>query len=172
MEKQTKRKFNIVDVVVLVILLAAIAFFAYKLLNAPKDTGDAAVRMGTASFTVEVDGVRKELYDSIAAEIPCQMMAGTKMVNGRILSVSSEPCTVAMVEASSSTTNSTSNRYVIPAEGEEYVNLFLECEAEIEIDSPNNASMSQEIRLGRYYFVKSKMIELVGTVTRLELSEG
>ena len=53
MNESKKRKFNIVDIIVLLILLAAVVFFAIKVLKPKdgadkKDTPETGKKMGTA----------------------------------------------------------------------------------------------------------------------------
>ena len=83
MEKK-KRRLNIVDIVVIVVILAAAAFFGWKLTHRGGDSG-AQARPGTIRFVIEVDGLRKDMYDATAALMPCQMAASGSLVDGYIL---------------------------------------------------------------------------------------
>lgn len=168
MEKQKKRKFNIVDLAVLVILLAAVVFFAYRLLNS--DSEDADARMGTARFVVEVDGIRESFYEEVTKELPCQMIASSKLVDAYVVSAESEPCQVAYTQAANPV-NGTETQYVVPDASIPYVNAFFTVEAPVDLNSPVNTSLSQELRLGRIYYIKGRTIELTGTIVELELGE-
>lgn len=169
MNEPKKRKFNIIDLLVLLILLAAVVFFAIKVLkpDAGNDTNSAAdPNIATAHFTVEVDGMRKEMYDAIASQIPAQMMASGKLTDGRILSVRCEECKVAYLEASNPI-NAASTGFVVPNDDAEYVNAFFVCDAPVDLVNENHYSVSQEIRMGRLYYVKTTMFEVAGTVIEL-----
>lgn len=172
MNESKKRKFNIVDIVVLLILLAAVVFFAIKVLkpDAASGTTDATVsekRTGTAYFTVEVDGLRKDMYDALASQLPQQMLANGKLTEGGIIhSATSEECKIAYLEVANPI-NTTLSTYIIPNEDAEYVNAFFVCQAPIDLVNYNHWSISQDIRVGRQYYLKTPMIELTGTVIDL-----
>ena len=171
MNEAKKRKFNIVDIIVLLILLAAVVFFAIKVLKPEAAQGvvDAVApekKLGTAYFTLEVDGMRKEMYDAVAAQLPQQMLANGKLTDGIIHSVTCEPCEVAYVEAANPI-NAALTTYVIPGEDVEFVNAFFVCQAPIDLVNYNHYSVSQDIRIGRQYYLKTPMTELTGTVIEL-----
>ena len=168
MEKQKKRRFNIVDLVVLVILLAAVVFFACRLLKPGSE--DTGARMGTARFVVEVDGVRESFFAELEKQIPCQLIASSKLVDAYIVSVASEPCEVAYTEASNPS-NTAETCYIVPDADVSYVNAFFTIEAPVDLNSPTNTSLSQELRLGRIYYIKGRTVELAGTIVELELGE-
>lgn len=171
MNEAKKRKFNIIDIIVLLILLAAVVFFAIKVLkpDAAQGVVDSIApekKMGTAYFTVEVDGMRKEMYESVASQLPEQMLANGKLTDGVILSASCEECEVACVEAANPI-NAAVTSYVIPPEDAEFVNAFFVCQAPIDLVNYNHYSVSQDIRIGRQYYLKTPMTELTGTVIEL-----
>lgn len=174
MNEPKKRKFNIIDILVLLILLAAVVFFAIKVLK-PDATGDITNSVternfATAHFTVEVDGMRKEMYDAIASQLPAQMMASGKLTDGNILSVRCEECKVAYLEASNPI-NAASTGFVVPNDDAEYVNAFFVCDAPVDLVNENHYSVSQEIRMGRLYYVKTPMFEVAGTIIELTVDE-
>lgn len=173
MNEPKKRKFNIIDVIVLAILLVAVVFFAIKVLkpDAAQGVVDAVApekRTGTAYFTVEVDGMRKEMYDSLTSQLPQQMLANGKLTDGVIRSATCEECTVTIVEAANPI-NAAVTSYVIPPEDAEFVNAFFVCQAPIDLVNYNHWSISQDIRIGRQYYLKTPMMELTGTVIELSV---
>ena len=93
MEEKRRRRLNIVDIVVILVILAVAVFFGWKLTHRSSGSG-AAVRPGTIRFVVEVDGLRKDLYEETAALVPCQMAASGSLVDGYILETWGNPCTV------------------------------------------------------------------------------
>lgn len=169
MEEKRKRRLNIVDLVVIVILLAVIAFLGWKVVNRSKD-GGSSVRMGKVTFVVEVDGLRADLYEGTAALVPCQMAASGAMVDGYIRESWCVPCTVERIRAKSPV-NSSLEQEILPEEGVDYVNAYYRCEAAIDLNDKLNLTGNQEIRLGRSYYLKSIDIELSGTIISMEKSE-
>ena len=68
MEQKAKRigKFNIIDVIAIVLILAALAFVGWKLLG-PDDTAGAPRNMTKVTYVVKVEGVPAELYEKFLA---------------------------------------------------------------------------------------------------------
>ena len=168
MEKK-KRRLNIVDIVVIAVILAAAVFFGWKMTHRG---GDAPVaRRGTIRFVVEVDGLRRDLYDGTAALVPCQMAASGSLVDGYILETWANPVTVISIKAKSPV-NSSLEQELEPEEGLEYVNAYYLCEASVDLNDKLNMTGNQEIRLGRSYYLKSVDIEFSGTIISMEKLEG
>ena len=169
MEEKRKGRLNIVDIVVIVIILAAAVFFGWKLTHRGSDA--PAVRKGTIRFVVEVDGLRKDLYDATAALVPCQMAASGSLVDGYILETWGNPCTVTHIKAKSPV-NASLEQELLPEEGVDYVNAYYLCECAVDLNDKLNLTGNQEIRLGRSYYLKSVDIELSGTIISMEKLEG
>ncbi len=168
MEKK-KRRLNIVDIVVILVILAAAVFFGWKLTHRG---GDApAARRGTIRFVVEVDGLRRDLYDGTAALVPCQMAASGSLVDGYILETWANPVTVLSIKAKSPV-NASLEQELEPEAGVEYVNAYYLCEAAVDLNDKLNLTGNQEIRLGRSYYLKSVDIEFSGTIISMEKIEG
>lgn len=169
MEKKRSWKFNIIDAVVILLVLAALAFLAMKILN-PSSKNEPE-RPGVMEYVVEVTGLQKSVYDSIAAMIPCQMAASGKWVDGSyIQSVEYKPCAVETFEAANPV-NAHLTPTVIPGEEEEYVTAYFHCSAEVDLNNLFNVVGTQEVRVGRSHFVKSVDFELVGTILSIEKYE-
>ena len=169
MEKKRSWKFNIIDAVVILLVLAALAFLAMKLLGS--SDGKTAEKPGVLEYVVEVKGLQKSVYDNIAAMIPCQMAASGKWVEGSYIeSVDCEPCLVEDMEATNPV-NGHLKPTVLPGDGEEYVNAFFYCKAEVDLNNLFNVVGTQEVRVGRSHFVKSVDFELVGTILSIKKYE-
>ena len=169
MEEKRKGRLNIVDIVVIVIILAAAVVFGWKLTHRGSDA--PAVRKGTIRFVVEVDGLRKDLYDATAALVPCQMAASGSLVDGYILETWGNPCTVTHIKAKSPV-NASLEQELLPEDGVDYVNAYYLCECAVDLNDKLNLTGNQEIRLGRSYYLKSVDIELSGTIISMEKLEG
>lgn len=166
MENNKKKfKFNIIDAVVILVILAVAAFFVLKFV----DFGDGAfISVGSSDqvvYVVEVDAMKKDVYESIAAELPTQMIANGAYTDGYIVSAECEPCAVESIEFQD--TGNQSVRYHISPE-DEYVTARFTCEAGLLNGTLLNNVGSQEVRVGRPHYVKGKNIEVVGTIVSLE----
>ena len=166
-----KWKLNIVDIVVILLIVAVAAFFGAKFLRSSNVVPSAGAKTGTITYVVEVSGMTKELYEEVAACIPCPMAASGEWVGGEILEVRGEPCNVKWIE-SSSPVNVNQTQWVEADPAQEYVTAYFTCQAKIDLNSLLNMVGTQEIRLGRHHYVKSVDIELIGTIVSLEKSEG
>ena len=168
MEKK-KRRLNIVDIVVIVVILLAAAFFAWKMAHRGDDANEPTLP-GTIRFVVEVDALRKDMYDATAVMLPCQMAASGKLVDGFILESWASPVQLISVKAKSPV-NASKEVELIPEEGVEYVNAYFLCECDVDLNSKLNLTGTQELRIGRSYYVKSIDFEFNGTIISLEKFE-
>ena len=150
MEQQPKRvgKFNIVDVIA-VILIAAVALFAAWKLLGPDDSVSAERAMTDVTFVVRAEGVPAELYDNCREHLPSPLMASGALVGGEIVDVDQEPY------------------YVLSASGDwiedtTHTTLLFT----VETTTPTAEVMTtqvgeQEVRIGKTdYILKSEFIEL------------
>jgi hypothetical protein len=169
MEEKKKRRWNIVDVVVIVVVVLVGAFFAWKTTRKTIVTMPVN-NMGTIRFVIEVDGLRKDMYDRTAAMLPCQMAASGKLVEGFILESWANPVTLVTMK-SKSPVNASMEETLEPEEGVEYVNAYYVCEAAVDLNDNLNLTGTQEIRLGRSYYLKSVDFEYSGTIISLEKFE-
>ena len=168
MEKK-KRRLNIVDIVVIVVILAAAVFFGWKLTHRGGDSG-AQARPGTIRFVIEVDGLRKDMYDATEVMLPCQMAASGSLVDGYILESWANPVKLLSMKAKSPV-NASMEETLEAEEGVEYVNAYFLCECGIDLNNLLNITGTQEIRLGRSYYLKSVDFEYSGTIISVEKIE-
>lgn len=76
MEEKAKRigKFNIVDIIAVILIVAVVAFVGWKLLSRGSvEAGETA--MTNVTYTVKVEGVPAELYETCQAHLPSPLMA-------------------------------------------------------------------------------------------------
>ena len=166
MKKERTWKFNIVDVVVILVIIAAGAFFAWKFLQARPQNN---ATMGVIRYEVEVPGMTRDLYEEVASFIPCQMAASGEWVDGYIVSVSWEPCEVEYIEVSSPV-NSNEKQWVKADPNTEYVTGVFQCEAKVDLAGMFNMVGTQEIRVGRNHYIKGVDIELIGSIRKMSKS--
>jgi len=146
--EQKKWKFNVIDVIAVVLIVAMAAFVGYKLLGNRGGTESGEVAMVDLHYTVKCEGVDRELYDSCKAHLPSQLMASGELYNGQINDVTMEPY------------------YVLDANGEwvedrDHVNLIFTVDASIPKTAVRtNEIAKQEVRIGKAdYILKSEYIE-------------
>ena len=152
MEQKAKRvgKFNVIDIIAVVLILAVLVFAGMKLMS--RGSGEAAAApMTKVTYTVKVEGVPAELYENCQAHLPSPLMASGALVGGQIEAVEMRPY------------------YVLGPDGEwiedpEHVTLLFTATTE----TPSGAVMTtkvgdQEVRIGKTdYILKSEYIEFSG----------
>ena len=156
---EKKRKFNIIDVIVLVILVAALAFAGYKLLNRGSgELGDAdALSAPNVRFTVLCDDVDATMADNILASLASEPMeiGGTTVSMTRLYN-SNKLVDAQIVE------------WTVEdgTDGTKDVRLTVEANATA---TPGAYSVvTQEIRIGKDYIVKTVGVEITGQILSLE----
>ena len=152
MEQKAKKigKFNIIDMIAVILILAVVVFAGIKLTNrGGGESGEAT--MTKVTYTVKVEGVPSELYETCQAHLPSPLMASGALVGGQIESVEKTPY------------------YVLGPDGEwvedpEHVTLYFTATTE----TPSGEVMTtkvgdQEVRIGKKdYILKSEYIEFQG----------
>lgn len=149
MEQQAKRfgRFNIVDIIAVILIVAVLAFGGWKLAN--RGGGDGGeTPMVHVTYTVKCEGVPRELYETSKALLPSPLMAAGALVGGQIDAVEMEPF------------------YILAGDGtwvEDRDNVTLLFTASIDIpDGPVMTTKvgDQEVRVGKTdYILKSEYIE-------------
>ena len=156
---EKKRKFNIIDVIVIVILLAALAFAGYKLLNrGGEELGDAdALSAPNIRFTVLCDDIDATMADNILSSLASEPMeiGGSKVEMTRLYN--SNKLVDAQVVAFEAQDG---------AEGTK--DLLLTVEANATATPGAYSVVTQEIRIGKDYIVKTVGVEITGQILSLE----
>ena len=162
MEEKAKRigKFNIVDIIAVLLILAVLVFAGYKLMN--RGGGSAGeVEKVKITYVVRVENVAKELYDTCQAHLPSKLMASGALVGGEIVSVEKTPY------------------YVLGPDGQwvedpDHVNLYLTATTEVNGGAVMTTKIGdQEVRIGKKdYILKSEYVEFQGgTVVDVQWGE-
>ena len=151
MEQKAKRigKFNIVDVIAVVLILAVLVFAGYKLMS--RGGGEAAEQNKMpVTYLAKAEGVPAELYENCKEHLPSAMMASGAMVNGEIVDVAKEPY------------------YVLGPDGEwvedpHHVTLIFTATTEVTEGAVMLTKVGdQEVRIGKEHIIKSEYIEVQG----------
>ncbi len=138
-------KFNIIDIIAVVLILAVAAYAAVRLLNRG---GGVEVSTVDITYVVRVENVAAELYENAKANLPSQLMASGARLPGQIESVEKAPF------------------LVLGADGQwhedpDHVNLYFTCTASVpKQEVMTNKIGEQEVRVGKTdYIMKSEKVE-------------
>lgn len=152
MEEKAKRigKFNIVDIIAVLLILAVLAFAGIKL--AHRGGGEMVeAAMTKVTYVVRAEGVPVELYENCLEHLPSPLMASGALVGGQIESVEMEPY------------------YVLGPDGQwiedpEHVTLLFTATTETPAGEVMTTKVGdQEVRIGKTdYILKSEYIEFSG----------
>jgi hypothetical protein len=149
MEQKAKHvgKFNIVDIIAVLLILAVLVFAGYKLLNRGGES--APKEMVKVTYVARAEGVPAEVYDNCLEYLPSPLMASGALVGGQIESVEKEPY------------------YVLGPDGQwvedpAHVTLYFTVTTESEKEAVMTTKVGdQEIRVGKAgYILKSEYIEV------------
>lgn len=153
MEQKAKRvgKFNIIDIIAVILILAVLAFAGWKLLGRTGVTDGGEESMVKVTYVVKCEGVPAELYETCQAHLPSPLMASGALVGGQIESVEKEPY------------------YVLGPDGEwiedpDHVTLLFTATTETAAGEVMTTKVGdQEVRIGKTdYILKSEYIEFSG----------
>ena len=144
-EKRVRKKFNLVDLVVLVLIVAVLAFAGYKMIS--RTTSDP-VPMTKVTYTVRCEGVPAELYETSKAHLPSPLMASGALVGGQIETVEQKPYLVLDAQGNW-------------VEDPEHVTLeFTVVTSTPKADVMTTKVGEQEVRIGKStYILKSEYLE-------------
>lgn len=153
MEHKAKRigKFNVIDILAVILIVAAIVLVAWKFLDRDADT-PVDLPTTVVTYTVRAEGVAKELYESCKEYLPSPLMASGVLVGGQIESVEMKPY------------------YVLSGDGQwvedpDHVNLYFTATTEVIVNDVMMTKVGdQEIRVGKSHILKSEYIEMMDTV--------
>lgn len=146
MEQKAKRKFNVIDIIVVVLIIAALAFVGYKFSHRGSGGGNTV----HIDYTVRCENVPKQVYENAQKHLPSQLMASGTLFDGHIKAVKESPY------------------YVLSGDGKwtedpEHVTLTFDVDCNV---ANTGAAMTtkvgdQEVRVGKSdYILKSEYIEL------------
>lgn len=154
-----KIKFNVIDLIVVILLVLVLAFAGWKLASRGGSSGDTP--MVQVTYRYKVEGVAPELYDECKTHLPSPLMASGALVGGQIEDVEKEAY------------------YILNEDGEwvedpNHVTLIFTAAT----TTPKSSVMTtkvgdQEVRVGKTdYILKSEYIEFAGgTIIDVEWEE-
>lgn len=89
-QRQKKARFNIVDIIAVALIIAALAFVGYKLVNRGAASGEEAATTHI-TYTYQVEGVDPDVYESAKTHLPSRLMASGTLYDGQIEAVEKKP---------------------------------------------------------------------------------
>lgn len=154
-------KLNIIDILVLLVLLAAVALFAYRMFRpADKATIGSEIEVSEPNlkFSVVCEDVPREMAENINRsvhgedrELDGEIISPRRIYNsGKLMDAEITECTI------------------LETGDEDYVQIRFDLQAHAEIGSGAYAIGWQEIRLANVYSVKTIEIEIEGPVVSME----
>ena len=147
-QTQKKKKFNAIDVLIVIVIVALVVFGGYKLLTRNR----TAAASTPLTYTVLCPGVEPEVYEAIQEHIPSPLLAGGDLVAGsQVVSVTAEPHQAALL------TTASGQPVVLEKEG--LLDLTFTIETQV-LNATTNEVGSQEVRIGRAHIVKTVYFEL------------
>lgn len=163
MEQKAKRigKFNIIDIIAVILILAVLAFAGWKLVGRTGVADLGEENMVKVTYVVKCEGVPTELYETCQAHLPSPLMASGALVGGQIESVEMEPY------------------YVLGPDGQwiedpDHVTLLFTAVTETAAGEVMTTKVGdQEVRIGKTdYILKSEYIEFSdGTIVDVQWDE-
>ena len=158
-------KINIIDLLVIVVAIIIVAAVGLKM------TGHLGSAVGVSgsdiAYTVVVEGVKQEVYDSIQTYLQPkdQLMADGALLNGYVTGVTAAP------HESSAKVSTIDGALIVPLM-EDTLDLTFTIEAHVD-DNTKTELGTQEVRVGKLHIVKTTHFELSnGVVTSCTWAGG
>lgn len=138
-------KFNIIDIIAAVLLLAVAVYGCARLLNRG---GSIEIPTTEITYVVRVQNVATELYENAKENLPSPLMASGTRLSGQIESVEMKPFL---------TLGPDGEWYEDP----DHVNLYFTCTATVPKEDVMTTRIGeQEVRIGKTdYIMKSEAVE-------------
>lgn len=149
MEQKAKKRLNVIDIIAIVVILAAVLFVGYKMMDRGGET--AQPEMVKVTYKVKKEGVPAEMYENSKKHLPSKLMASGAFVGGEIIDVEEEPY------------------YVLGPDGEwildeAHTTLIFTAVTEV---TKGNVMLTkvgeQEVRVGKEHILKSEYVEFAET---------
>jgi hypothetical protein len=145
-------KINLIDFLVILLIALLVVFAASKILNKEVSTGSIPL-----TYTVRVEEVAPETYESVMKHVPSQLMASGSLVDGYVTDVQATTHIIYTEAAGGQ---------LIEAEDPQLLDLVFTIEVNVPKDTVQlNTVGTQEVRIGRKdHIVKTEYFEFIGTI--------
>ncbi|MDR0857884.1 MAG: DUF4330 family protein [Oscillospiraceae bacterium] len=166
MEKKRFR-LNVVDIIVIIVILAAVGFFAYRVKTADKPVPIIGVTQ-RIDYEVVVDLARTQIADYYAGlEYPVQMVSSGKAFDGYVDEVITDYHDAERVELTFGGAVIRLNEGV-----KWFCRIKFKCHAFVDSADLTNTVLTQEIRVGNNYIVKTANAELLGQIISIKRGDA
>lgn len=154
-------KINLVDLLVLVVLVAAVAMVGFKLLGKNGVLPGADGGSAKITFTVQVNNVYPEIYENLRSYVEQeggdQLMASGNLLPGYVVAVEAVPH-----DSSTVSINSSLGALVLPM-SDDLLDLTFTVEATVP-NADTNELGTQEVRIGKSHTLKTTHFEFANGV--------
>lgn len=154
-----KRKWNWIDTVVVVILIASVVLF----FNRERLTGGVTAGPSNAKdivMTVEVDELKPEMVTDI--EVGDQIFSQYKLQNATIREIQTRPMALKAVNDAGE---------AVAYESEDYITLEAVIEAQVVTSGPYMDLGGQEVKVGLEFVLKTTEFEAMSDIKHIEVAQ-
>lgn len=156
-------KINLVDLLVIVVILVVAIGVLWKAFGDNIESAVSANTDNTLTYEVVCYGVDNDVCDTVAQDYVGQLMSNGELVDGYVVDCQVEPYYITNVGDDGSS---------LAAASQTRSNLRFVIVVSLDNGDISNTVGSQEVRVGKSHIVKTCDIEVTGTVTALEITEG
>lgn len=161
-------KLNIIDLLVIFILIAAVVLLGYKVL---KKDGSMNANYKVLTYTVLVKGVEPQVYDGIKAYIPTDGTGDQLMANGEMLDAWAVDVTSVPHDNGLTMTDVSGQKLTFPVQ-DDTLDLTFTIKANV-VNTVTNEVGTQEVRIGKGHIVKTIHFELAnGIITSCQWQDS
>lgn len=152
-EQKRRFRFNWIDGIVLILIVAAAAFFLWKF------AVNAAGQEKTVQITyqVQVEGLAPESCDEIAKSLPASLVNGGEKLPGKVIAVKQAPHLL------TATDEDNNPAWVADAYHKDLI-FTIQADVSESGDMITAEVGDQEVRIGKKYTVETECFEMDGTV--------
>lgn len=163
-------KINIVDLLVVILVIAAVALVGLKVLGRSGALPGAEGGKAKITFTVQVNNVYPEVYENLLPYVEQeggdQLMASGNLLSGYVVDVKAVPH-----DASTVSINSSLGALVLPMD-DNLLDLTFTVEATVP-NADTNELGTQEVRIGKSHTLKTTHFEFAnGIITNCQWDEA
>lgn len=161
---RTRGRFNVVDVIVILLIVAIAAVAVLKLTK--KESANPSL-VGAQNYemqyTVRCPMIDKTVGENVREQVGCQLMSNGEMVEGcYVIDVEILPCNDTYMNSG------TLQSAGFEVDDEIFCDVLVTLGGEVPFKDNAFLVGSQEVRLGKPHIVKTKTMELSGTVIEME----
>ena len=161
-ESKTKPRFNLIDAIILLAVIAVVAGVGYKVLYKPVQAANA--KAVNVTITVRFRNISKELAEAFVRDLPSDCISGTNVVEGSV---------VKSATIQQATWLATNSEGVLVEQPDPYRVDVIAIVEGTALDSDTVYMVgNQEVRIGRGFWVKTVSLEFSGTIMEMTVTSA